>query len=265
MTRVAVVGNSHLGAIKLGWDRLAARHPELKVEFFAAPGTHFHRLEMFAPLKFGLPPQSDSGTGARLDKLNGRRWIDFAGFDAVVLVGRDGGFTTAATLLANHDVDGMPEAGARSRLSPAAFEAFCDAIAAGSLPAEPWRDWGRPRLYMMPRPRPGEPLLSLPPKDGGHRPWRRLAGAPAKLRAGLAFYRDRLEAQLAAAGITLLTQPAATLSDSGLTREDMTRGSLRIDGDVGHGEEDVGHANADYGALFWEAYAPRLAGARQPA
>jgi hypothetical protein len=264
MTRVAVVGDSHVGAIKLGWDRLAARHPELKIEFFAAPGSHFNRISMFEPFKFGLPAESDSGTGARLDKLNGRRWIDLARADVVVLVGRDGGFMAAASLLADHDVDGLPEGRSR-RLSHAAFDTFCDAIAEQSVPGGPWRGWGRPRLFLLPRTRPAENLLRFRPKVMELRAWRRLARTPGKLGAGLALYRDRLEPQLAAAGIGLLDQPAASLSDNGLTREDMTRGSLRIDGDDGHSEADATHANAEYGALFWDTYAPRLAHARQPA
>ncbi|PJN96602.1 hypothetical protein CNY89_01585 [Amaricoccus sp. HAR-UPW-R2A-40] len=64
MTRVAVVGNSHLGAIKLGWEQVSARHPEMQVEFFAAPGTHYYRLEMFEPRKFGLPPGSGTSPPA---------------------------------------------------------------------------------------------------------------------------------------------------------------------------------------------------------
>lgn len=267
MTRVAVVGNSHLGAIKLGWEQVAARHPELQVEFFAAPGTHYYRLEMFEPRKFGLPPGSSSGTGERLDRLNGRRWIDLAAADVVVVVGREAGFNAAAGLLAEHDVDGLPEAGpelAPRRLSAAAFAAFADAIAARSGLVEHWRNWDRPRVHLLPRTRPAESALrgAATPEL---RPWRRLARSPEKLLAGIDSYVDRLEAEMAAEGVVLLRQPAASLSAHGLTRENMTRGSLRIDGDVGHGEDDVSHANAEYGALFWEAYASRLAGAPQPA
>lgn len=261
MTRIAVVGNSHVGALKLGWERVAARHSNLRVEFFAAPGNHFYRLEMFAPLKFGAGPGNVTRSAERVEALNGRRWIDLAPADAVMLVGRSVGMGVAAELLAEHDVDGLPEAGrdiAPRRLSAAAYDAFCDAIAAQSV-TEPWAGFGpKPRLVVLPRTRPSEAALRGP-ATADNRLWRQLARTPDKLNAGLDRYFDRLAARLAAQGSALLRQPEASLAASGLTREDMTRGSLRTDGTVGHSEDDATHANAEYGALFWETCGPRLA------
>ncbi len=35
---VCVIGNSHVGAIKMGWDEISRDHPEWNLDFFAAPG-----------------------------------------------------------------------------------------------------------------------------------------------------------------------------------------------------------------------------------
>jgi hypothetical protein len=260
MTRIAVVGNSHVGALKLGWERVAARHPGLQVEFFAAPGGHFNRLQMFAPLKFGAGPKTVNRSAGRVEALNGRRWIDLAPADVVMLVGRSGGLGIMAALLAEHDVDGLPETDREMpprRLSAAAYDAFCDAVAERSL-TEPWSSFGsRPRLVLLPRTRPSEAALRGP-ATSYNRPWRQLARTPDKLDAGVERYLDRLAARLAASGGSLLRQPPASLAASGLTREDMTRGSLRTDGSTNHSQDDAAHANADYGALFWESCGARL-------
>lgn len=269
MIRVAVVGNSHVGAIKLGWERAAAAWPGIMVEFFAAPGVSYGRLKMVAPMRFGLPEDSPAALADRLTRINGRTDIDLSAVDAVLLVGQAGGIGAVVELLAEHDVDGLPEDDPKltpRRLSAAAFDACCEALAASSgRHRAAWRNWSRPQVFVLPRSRPSEVALRGPGHHPLHKDWRRLSGSPGKLEAGVTRYLDHLERALAATGITLLRQPAASLSAHGLTREDMTRGSLRIDGDAGHGEDDATHANAEYGALFWDTYAPRLADARQPA
>lgn len=267
MIRLAVVGNSHVGAIKLGWD--AAARPGLSTVFFAAPGVQFRRLRMLAPPKLGLPADAPADQRARLEQINGRDAIDLSEFDVVLLAGRSGGIAQAAELLAEHDVDGLPGGdwprAARQRLSAAAWAACCDAIAdAHGLEPPEWRGWTRPRLFVLHRTRPSEVALRSS-GDPSTRPWRRLAQAPAKLEAGIAGYLDILEARLAETGIGLLRQPAASLAGTGLTREDMTRGSMRVDGSAAHGEEDATHANAAYGRLVWDALAARLAAETAPA
>jgi len=36
--RIAALGNSHIGALKTGWDRIRDTNPDVSVTFFAAPG-----------------------------------------------------------------------------------------------------------------------------------------------------------------------------------------------------------------------------------
>jgi len=38
MTRLCLMGNSHLAALKLGWDRLRDAHPDVAVTFFGSRG-----------------------------------------------------------------------------------------------------------------------------------------------------------------------------------------------------------------------------------
>ena len=38
MTSVCLIGNSHLGALKLGWPSIAADFPEMELDFYASAG-----------------------------------------------------------------------------------------------------------------------------------------------------------------------------------------------------------------------------------
>lgn len=260
MTRIAVVGNSHVGAIKLGWDRVAERHPDLQVEFFAAPGIQFLRLKMLAPRVFGLPPEAPEEQRKRLQRLNGRSSVDLSAADVVLLVGRPWGFSTAAELLAGHEVDGLPETTpkpASKRLSAAAFAAFCEAIALHQgVPGPGWRGWQPPRVLQLGRPHPGEAVMdnyTVPE----FRSWRLLGRSPAKFAAGMAVYFDALKRALAAEGIGLLPQPAASLGPSGLTHDALMRAAPRlIEGE--YDPDNATHANADYGVLVWDSLAAHL-------
>ncbi len=38
MTSICLIGNSHLGALKLGWPSIAAEFPEMNLDFYASAG-----------------------------------------------------------------------------------------------------------------------------------------------------------------------------------------------------------------------------------
>ncbi|HEX3429318.1 MAG TPA: hypothetical protein VHT03_00400 [Rhizomicrobium sp.] len=46
MSRVCVIGNSHISALVLGWREIARDHAQTTLEFFAAPGTKVNRFKV---------------------------------------------------------------------------------------------------------------------------------------------------------------------------------------------------------------------------
>jgi hypothetical protein len=44
--KLCVLGNSHVGALKIAWSKSMASHPHLDLSFFAAPGTGFSKVQL---------------------------------------------------------------------------------------------------------------------------------------------------------------------------------------------------------------------------
>lgn len=88
MTRLCVIGNSHVAAYKLGWDALAAAGDDtcstLTPTFFGAPRDGVRHIEREG--EYIVPTRKDVAESfARLS--NGREQIGLAEYDAFLLVG----------------------------------------------------------------------------------------------------------------------------------------------------------------------------------
>lgn len=249
MTRLAIVGNSHVGALKRAWDEMAPKPEDVDLTFFAVPDKLRRHFRLTGDLVYAPRPRIRSEQPVIVEtaeKINGASSIALAGLDAVVLYGGSLLQSEFATVIGTYDVDGYRAAGAPRRMSRAAFEAFCDSYAEATLPSARWFGTRIPRLAAFPRPLPAEgaeassnPLLA---------PWRAVAARPDGARAMV----ERLFIAMAAAharhGIDFLRQPPETLMANGLTSGDYTKGSSRLNNER-HPDEDVSHMNARYGAL----------------
>jgi len=78
-----VIGNSHVAALKLGWDRVSAEYPNVRITFFAAPATEMESLEVCGTtLKPGTPSLE------RYLVLSGKAGqIDTESYDGIALHG----------------------------------------------------------------------------------------------------------------------------------------------------------------------------------
>lgn len=250
MTRIAIIGNSHVGAPRFGWERVRERFPDVDVEFFSAPGRYFPLLELTPERRLHFPDKVMEELGAAsaaLDRINGRRGVDLAASDLVIWVGYGWPTTEIDDLAATYDVDGLPAAGNARHLSQAAFDAVCDALVEETLPPAEWRGWSAPRLVLGLR-----PMRALPAE--GKRA-RRLQGSPgrrAAVRAARDRFLDRLRAALDGAGVGLFPQPDETLTPFGATRMEFSRGAVRMRSGKEFPPEDNSHMNADFGRLWWE-------------
>jgi len=132
MKRVLVVGNSHAGALKLGWAEMAQPWTtELDLQFFAAPGTFFHRMTVTDAGMFG-DMQSGALTRQEIDvlqQINGRTSIDLESFDEILLTGMNwAGTDDLVPILSGFSIDRLYEVDNPQRLSVAAFTDFTRAL-----------------------------------------------------------------------------------------------------------------------------------------
>jgi hypothetical protein len=267
MTRILVIGNSHVGALKQGWELCADDFPGARVDFFALAGRNFTELQLDRSLRFGLPEDADPASSAyrSVQRINGCSSVELNQADVVVWAGYDWRHAVLAALLDGYDVDGIRESGASSLMSRAAFAAACDALAEALLPPEPWRDWPRPQLFLLPRPVPAESCLTAAsggPKFGH---WTRALRNGASFRPALDLFFDALAARLREAGIGLVRPPERTAGATGLTDAVHTHGSTRLRNDEPHPGNDHSHMNGEYGIACLEALFDQIGVRRAPA
>jgi hypothetical protein len=80
---ICIIGNSHVAALKLGWDQMRRDHPDASITFLAAPATEMEALFLDGKLlKAGTPSLE-----RYLLLSSGSEAIEPGAFDAVVLHG----------------------------------------------------------------------------------------------------------------------------------------------------------------------------------
>ena len=262
MTRIAVFGTSHVAALKLGWDRIAAEHPGVTCEFLAIRRSDFGLFSLDAAGRFGLHA-AGTPEARRVLARSGRATLDLAAADVALWAGMESRLSVMAELLADCEVAGLGARGAPTALTEAAFLGLMRGTIRAGLPGPEWAALRGPRRLAWLEPVPAESCLHSP--QARYAAWRRAAGAGAALGPArekvLALHREALEG----IGFELLEQPPETFAPSGLTDARHARGAMRLDGD-GMGEADHSHMNPDFGALAMRALLARIAaGARAEA
>lgn len=261
MTRILVTGNSHVAALKLGWEALPpAVRAGVSVDFFAVRDPLFQSFDFTGPDRFGLP---DAGAPAQAEaaeitrRFNGATEVSLAGYDLVALAGHNFGFRKFLNAITGHRIEGMLPLKRAHTLSEPALAAFADEMIDAFMPPAGWLDRVRPRVVAIARPRHSErgtvetPGVRLPVH------FRLPARNPDAYRALHAFYDARVVARLARHGIAWLEQPPETLTAAGLTRAEFSRDAPILGTARDHDETDLAHMNADYGALCMAALLSR--------
>lgn len=254
MTRLTIIGSSHLGAIKNGWTQIASDYPDLEVSFFGAPADSFWAFPLTAQREFGLfDPKTVTPERLKLiETTNGRHTIDLAAADKVLLVGWRVEEIYNAQLLSSFSVDGVYPVAGRPRMSRNAYEAMCDAVIERHLPAPEWRNWTGPSLHVLAKPRMAETCVTG--TASRVLPWAQLAReAPGK--AVFEPYLERFRKRCADIGVSLLLPPDSVYGASGLTRANLSVASRK----PGTTDDfDHSHMNTAYGKEVLRAILPQL-------
>lgn len=238
MTRVCIIGDSHLAAVKLGWPRISAEFPAIAPTFFGAPITH---LDDFVVRDGRLIAASETLEKFLHQTSGGKPVIDGA-YGLYLVCGMGASFPRAAAVFKRYmarmarDRQTIP----LGQLPDQRLIRFC---AQALAEAEAFKLLAKLRqitdapIGVMGTPLPSaEKLATMFARIRLHLDEARTARIFA-----LAFWRAAKDANA-----TFLDQPAETLGETALTTHpDFFRNAVRMAAEG----EDQHHANSDYGAI----------------
>lgn len=229
---------------------MRASHPDVDVDFLAAPVSAFRRFRRDGQGRFGL--FDTANLNARVldvvERINGTPWRRVSDFSHVAVVGFINGHQKALELIAASGIDDFrPPPGPHGPLiSAAAFRAQCVATAAARAPTQFAGDFGEARLAVIPAPVRSERLIGT--GNDFEAVARRLQANPQGVLAARAIFEKAAANEAEKVGVTYIPQDEASLTDCGLSRAEYSDGALRLDADMTG--EDYTHLNADYGRLM---------------
>lgn len=254
MTRLAVIGSSHVGCVRQCDDQIRATHPGLELAYFALPGAPFRRAARDQDGDIFRAYPDNPREAALVEKINGATEIDLGPFDHIWVIGHRYGMGRILRLFMKFDVLEMGRTGQPRTVS----EAFMTAAMAGEIAAScarikaqfgddaritcsaaayPAQKARQPGKFHEP---PLAHILTHPDRD-----------------AIFARFEDQIGKALAAEGYGHLRQPADTLAAPFATQTRFLR-DARDFRDTSREAGDLRHMNAEYGFRLFQAYAEQV-------
>ena len=255
MTKLLMIGNSHVAALRLGWPLAAAELPGLVPDLFGAHARNIVNLEDAGggELRMSGNPFWHFEAGQEPDRATS---IWPANYDAVAIVGCDFGPLNVFRTYRRYHFNGLT--GRRKQaltreLFRRAVRISMDESAAVFLVNLIRTVCDKP-ILLLPTPMPAENGYADTEKTSME-PWQ--AAVEAKDDAPLLAIYDELCQRMRRQGITVIAQPALTLATPMSTLQEYSDDSVRLRADeqMLHPENDYFHMNARYGALMWHEIA----------
>jgi hypothetical protein len=252
MTRVLVLGNSHLAAFKAGWEEHEELTGELDATFIGARANWFNALELDGTvLKVESPQIRELAQSS--DREAGD--IDIEDWDAFVLVGMYLRPRFLMQMYLTHRLPQHHEPG-KQVISEAAFEA---AVAEGMRDASGYRtavmlrEVSQAPICVVTEPFPSIKITRHPAAAS------RYGMDSPHMEFLYDAYRRHLDGLFEDLDVDVITQPRKTIARGGMfTRPRFGKGSLQgFRGDQ-HRTIEFFHMNPEYGALTVQECAPRL-------
>lgn len=250
MTRLAIVGSSHVGAIRQAAPRIEALYPGLKIGYFALPGRPFRSMYVDGAGILRFRPETDAeGRAAR--KVNGAEHLDLGPFDRVWVIGNRFEFGRIMRLFLEHDVLEWPRTGRARTMSETFGCTVLETMIDRSCTRIGDRFGSDPRVVLTPAPYLGASARTE--GEGFDRWMSKLFDHPNGERLQTLFertIRDRLKSR----GYGFMAQPPGTLAAPFATRAEYLRDARDFQ-DPGRRLNDLRHMNADYGFEVFRAFA----------
>lgn len=242
MTRIACIGNSHLAAFKLGWERINIQHPDIEVEFFGAAASAMRYLAVDGNRL--IPTRED--TKQQILNTGGKGEIS-GDYDAYILVGMGIGIVHLVNMYLNHRPAHLYEGKGGHLISDALVDDTRHHLidrSAAVLNLRRLRKITHAPIYVAPNPFPISDVVDRP----GYAAW----ADPAVLGDCQRYLDGVLEREYC--DVTYIEQPEETLASRYLTKPEFTRDAKLLKNTTTRATNpgDPWHLNAEYGAIFLE-------------
>ena len=260
--KICFIGNSHLAAVKHGFDQIARQDPvkDLDVTFFGAPSTSLKHLRYADGKLFA----GNEALRQRLQKIsNGLSEIELAPYDLMVVLGGQLHVTTALNLFAQYRPVSLIRDGSEL-ISESAFEGTLDDLFELATATHVLKliAPAHKRTLIVPAPLRNELVVGqgeyayLQDKSYARDAVDWIVGACRRSWAKIALKFDA----------DLLDQPAQSIGEVGLTKAEFA-GRRTFRDNQWFDEPDTIHANEAYGALLFKHFRSYLreSGARAEA
>lgn len=240
--RGCFLGNSHLAAIKKGWDLIVPYYPDLKFDMFASPGATLSKTFV----RDGHLCSADEEVRASLLRTGGRENVPLHEYDIFVVVGCDMRIDKLWEVFATHNfVESDGQLISKGHLSAYLGDRFARCCA--TQLTRRIRSAVDVPIYVMPNPYPDSRILARP----------RAKGFADVRRAGaLPELKEMFETACTGAVVSkahMLFQDVSTIKEDVFTQKKFSTGAPRLlPGNVAHAPQELFHMNADYGVAMLE-------------
>ena len=253
LSRIAIFGNSHVGAWRDAWQEMADANPGVEITFFSVPQKIHSRFRIMKTGQFAAWKISENEC-SRLIEINGRDHLQLEEFDRHLWVGANWEPEYAVMVAASGDFEGLEtDTGSRPAYSKPFLNAIFERKAAEVL-ASSKVDLDhkiRPDLH-------GRPIYAETCQSSLHRlydAWRLTAEMGKARIAFLDYYELVITRYFAKRGINFLPPPHNLRSDTGATNPKYLAfgGGLESLKQPEH-RGDFSHMNKTYGAACLQRY-----------
>jgi hypothetical protein len=229
MKRICIIGDSSAAALKVGWDKIGSRFPDVTLTFFAAPGKMIDGLVV-------EDGKLAAGTGIlrthMVKRSGGFDRVDPAGFDAYVLTGMQLGAVHVAAVRADFPRQEVTE--------DVVIDAACARIAETihGRTVRKVRECAQTPLVMLPI-----PFRAIDPQKAY---WEQLKVGKSGWKM-VELFKSACERFAQQMDCRFIAQPLKTVGETGIdTKAGFARNSARF---FENADDDLSHMNGDYGAI----------------
>lgn len=252
MKSICVVGNSHISALKGGWELIKDEYPSQQIRFFGGLKKSLMGLDNIDG-KLGLHNAEDAEFFKKISGTDD--FLNPDDYDVFLLAGMG---LYANAIINNYWNYATPSTknsvSAEYFISDEAYEdMFWQEVNDGMMlhVARTIRKVTKKKIYISWQPFLSEQLFQIE--------WRAKLFEPILANDDYAFiYRNMqiISQRLKDEGFDVLIQPAESITRKIMTKEDYSVGSvlLRPELNQKHKELDVFHMNAEYGKLCWQMW-----------
>ncbi|WP_292291192.1 hypothetical protein [Marivita sp.] len=243
MTRVAIIGNSHIGAYMMAREAIEVAFPTLELSFFALPrhsfaSCHYDESGVLIarePAAEGLPDR-----------------IDLSEQDHILLAGQSFAISGLSRMIEDFDILGLPARGRARSVSWALLEEFLDFRIERHCQKLARFLRGDPRCVVAPTPFPADGAADLPEQAAG---WLHHPAAAALI----GLWSKTVAFHMSGLPYGYMPQPDHLIESPGRSAAAHARAAA-LGPDKTPSAPDYTHMNSDYGFAHFEAFARQWLG-----